>query len=442
MRDLSILSGQCSSNQDTRLKILIKMKKSLLLFFLILIGLSGIAQTSLKDCINSALGSHPALKSGEYLGLINQKELENNNTHRLPSFNIGAQGKYQSDVVEFDFDLPFEGLSFPEIPHFQYNMSLYANQLLYDGGKRKLEKNLINVEHKERMAGLEARAREIKESVQELYLEILLRDKQLDVIQLLQRSVDVNLARLEAGYGGGVVSDMDVKLLEAEKIDMRRKLLTLREARNALIEQLALLCKLDLEPDDEFSIPEVSYILQAPERSEYDIFSYRNQALQLRKKMMGLKTIPRLSAFGQAGYGRPGLNFMSDEWQDFYVMGLRFSWIPWDYGETKRKQAIIDLNSMMLNYEQENFDLQLQSAIARVLSRIQLLEQIIKEDGRMVEVRELIRLSMEKRLNDGVITSAEYITELNREKQARLDLERSKLDLLANQLAYMVIIGK
>ena len=158
--------------------------------------------------------------------------------------------------------------------------------------------------------------------------------------------------------------------------------------------------------------------------------------------MMGLKTIPRLSAFGQAGFGRPGLNFMSDEWQDFYVMGLQFFWIPWDYGETKRKQTIIDLNSRMLNYEQENFDLQLQSAIDRVLSRIKLLEEIIREDEKMVEVRELIRLSMEKRLSEGVITSAEYITELNREKQARLDLERSKLDLLANQLAYLIIIGK
>ncbi len=422
--------------------ILTKMKNLILIILMILFSLAGLAQTSLEDCINSALDSHPALKNRESLELINQKELENNRIHGFPSLNIGGQGKYQSDVVEFDFNLPFEGIIFPEIPHFQYNLSLNANQILYDGGQRKLKKDLLIFEHQERIARLDAAAREIKESVQKLYLDILLKNKQLDVIQLVQESLDANLARLEAGYDGGVVTEMDVMLLEAEKIDIRRKELSLREARNALIQQLSLISKLDIGLDETFIVPEVNYFEQAPERSEYDIFNYRNQALQVRKKMTGLKSVPRLSAFGQAGYGRPGLNFMSDKWQDFYVMGLQFSWIPWDYRETKRNQAMLDLNTSMLNNERENFDLQLQSAIDRVLNRIQLLEQIIREDENMVGVRESIRLKMEKRLSQGVITSADYITELNREKEARLDLEGSKLELLANKLAYQIIIGK
>ena len=70
-----------------------------------------------------------------------------------------------------------------------------------------------------------------------------------------------------------------------------------------------------------------------------------------------------------------------------------------------------------------------------------MIEKIIVEDEKMIVARESIRQAMEKRLEEGVITSSEYLTELNREEEARINLEKSKLELLANQLAYRVING-
>ena len=60
----------------------------------------------------------------------------------------------------------------------------------------------------------------------------------------------------------------------------------------------------------------------------------------------------------------------------------------------------------------------------------------------MVELRESIRKGMERKIQEGIVTSSQYITELNREQQARLELEKSKLELLGNQLVYQIINGK
>ena len=66
---------------------------------------------------------------------------------------------------------------------------------------------------------------------------------------------------------------------------------------------------------------------------------------------------------------------------------------------------------------------------------------VIEEDEMIVSARESIREAMEKRLEEGVITSSDYLTELNREEEARINLEKARLELLANQLAYKIING-
>ena len=109
--------------------------------------------------------------------------------------------------------------------------------------------------------------------------------------------------------------------------------------------------------------------------------------------------------------------------------------------ETRREKSLLDLNKKIIEHERENFDLQLENARLQVMNQIDLNKKIIVEDNKMVSIRENISQAMQRKLEEGVITGSEYLAELNKEKEARLELEKSKLELVANILSYRVLTG-
>jgi outer membrane protein TolC len=400
------------------------------------------SQVSLDSCIAGAVKNYPVLKARSEIDQIYQISLDKNKSMNFPRFSISGQGKYQSDVIELDVETPLGGLDFPAVPHFQYNAALNATQVIYNGGLKAIEKEMIINDFNAGKAELDAAERELKDRVQKIYLEILLREKQIEVIELMGNTIQSSIERLTAGYEGGVVPEIEIDLLRAEKISLDRKYLTLDESRKALIQSLALICGMGIKPSDEFEIPFAEFVTIEPQRPEYHLYNARLKSLDLKKEKLGIKRVPQLSAFGQAGYGRPGLNMLSDKWQDFYIVGIQLAWVPWDYSETRREKSLLELNQRIIEHEREYFDLQLENASLQILNQIGLNKKIIIEDHKMVSIRENISTAMQRKLKEGVITGSEYLAELNKEKEARLELERSKLELVANILAYNVLNGK
>ena len=44
------------------------------------------------------------------------------------------------------------------------------------------------------------------------------------------------------------------------------------------------------------------------------------------KQAVAAGLMPRIGAFVQGGYGRPGLNMLEDSFEPYYVAGVRLSW--------------------------------------------------------------------------------------------------------------------
>ena len=431
-----------NNKNNTRKVISTWIKMELVGVMAVVFCIPSYSQVSLDSCLQSAYNNHPALKAREVIGDIYEYKLENNRRADYPRFSLSGQGKYQSDVVELDIESPFGDLEFPEVPHLQFSAALNASQVIYNGGKRGIEKQMIINEYEASISELEATRRSIRESVQEIYLGILLKEKQVDVIELLGHTIDLSIKRLEAGIEGGVVPEIDLDLLMAEKINLNKKYLSLEETRKSMVQSLSIICCIDIDPSVRLIVPTVDFIPLTPDRPETDVFRSRINGMDLKKEMLGLKRLPQISAFGQAGYGRPGLNMLSDEWQDFYIVGLQLAWIPWDYNETRREKNILELNTRLIKYEEESFNKELDLASKNMINQIKLIENLIVEDEMMLGLRIEISAAMQKKLNEGVITGSEYLAELNREREARLELEKSRIELIASKLAYQVINGK
>src|SRR5690606_29128880 len=73
----------------------------------------------------------------------------------------------------------------------------------------------------------------------------------------------------------------------------------------------------------------------------YAVFDARREQLERQAAVVGSGTRPKVSAFGEFAYGRPGLRLFTDELGEWWLAGLRFRWTPWDRGVAGRETEIL-----------------------------------------------------------------------------------------------------
>ena len=73
---------------------------------------------------------------------------------------------------------------------------------------------------------------------------------------------------------------------------------------------------------------------------------------------------------------------------------------------------------------------------------IEKLTRLLAQDEDVIRIREEITLIKAVELENGTITSTEYLNELNKENEAKLNLELHQLKLVLAKLNYLIIQGK
>ena len=87
------------------------------------------------------------------------------------------------------------------------------------------------------------------------------------------------------------------------------------------------------------------------------------------------------------------------------------------------------------------FDKSLNMSVIQETDKIKQLEQSIKSDDEIIALRERITGAKSSQLKNGVITSSEYIVELNAEMQAKINKELHVIQLLKSRTKLNTLKG-
>ena len=138
---------------------------------------------------------------------------------------------------------------------------------------------------------------------------------------------------------------------------------------------------------------------------------------------------PKFFGFGQAGYGKPGLNMLNNKFDTYYLVGLGFSWNVFDWKTTSRQKQMIKLQQDIIQTKQESFVRSIDMATDQQNKQISQILELLKTDQELIAIRERITKTSASKLENGTITMADYIQDLNAETTARLMLETRKIQL-------------
>lgn len=410
-----------------------------------LLCVSSTAQDSLRltDCYNLLEEYNPVSKRPEILERSRQLSMKNLDNNWYPELDLNGRFIYHSDIPEFG-DISVPGIDFPQPRQDQYQLSLDLQQTLYDGGATHRQREVEEVEYRTELDRVAIDKQSLKANVNQLFFNILLLEKREELNALLIKELEKRRKSVASAVENGVLYPADLHNMDAELLRVKQEQFDLRTSMQARREMLAELTGSEQCLTATMIAPEFQSVdddrIQRPELALLD----RQQALlEARSGLIQSQRLPKVFAFGKLGYGNPpGMNFFADEFDLYYNFGAGLQWNIWDYNETKRKKQILELQGSLLETKKSSFIESVRMKEADLLKEMERLEKAMKTSEEVVKLLEQVTRASAARLDKGVITTTDYLSELNKENQARLTLEMQKLQLLLARTNHRNLLGK
>ncbi|HKL38991.1 MAG TPA: TolC family protein [Bacteroidales bacterium] len=417
--------------------------KRLMLFFL-LIGQVSLGQEDTLDlsrCFEAVGVNHPGAGQKKLIDQQTLMKIQNLKVQWYPSLDMNARVSYQSDIARIQVDLPFEA-DFPVPSKDQYQVTLNMNQMIYDGGRVEASRKVQKAGEQVEKQLVEVDLYEIKDQVVEVYFSILLLNKQLAILESTRAELKEKRRTVAAAVQHGTLLPSDLKSLRAELLNLEQNIEEVQSHVYSAYGVLAELTGLPLGSQAFLKLPHVDTSLAGDfQRPENNLFYLKSEHLETRKKVVQSHRLPKISAFAQAGYGKPGLNMLGDEFDRFYMVGANLTWNIWDWSRSQRERQILQIEQHRVDIQERSFNKALKVQLARIEADIRQYRKAARRDEKIVSLRREVSESAKSKLENGVITSSDYIAQLNQLTRARITRERHKIALQKARFDYLFTQG-
>ncbi len=400
------------------------------------------AQTklTLTECYEKARANYPLIKQKEYI--VKSKEYNVSNIWRgyLPQITISGQASYQSDVTSLPFSLP--GITTESLTKDQYKAVADVTQVVYDGGIMKSQSSMQKAAADVDEQKIEVELLKVKERINQLYFGIILFDEQLIQTTILKKDLQASLDKLNAAFENGTATKPNVDVIKAEYLKADQREIEIKSSRKTFIEMLGLFINENLNENAVLeqvnSIEDFSTEINRP---ELKLYSSQEKMIDEQGGLVTAKILPKASLFFQGGYGKPTLNMLKNNFDWFYVAGARLSWSPSSLYTLKNETEILELNKKSVEAQKETFLFNTNATLKQQAAEIEKLKALIKVDKEIIEIRTSVKVSAKAQLENGVITSNDFIRELNAEDQARQNLAIHQTQLMFAEQTYKTTLG-
>jgi outer membrane protein TolC len=395
------------------------MKKLIHTVIILMITASLQAQVSLEECQTKALELYPLRQQTGLIEKARESSLDIADSTYLPRLTLSAKASYQSDVTAFPFSLP--GVSIEEMSKDQYQVLLDLNQTLWDGGKTASQKQLINASSHADRKTLDVELYTLKSRVNQIFFGILLLEEQLDQNNLFISDLETNYTRVLSLYDYGMAQTSDLNSIMVELLKAKQARTELESARQSYRSMMSEMTGLTLEQDTELLRPQgtkKSSSAAGINRPEAHLYQAKQDVLEAKTEIIHANLMPRLGAYVQGGFGRPGLNMLDNSFSPFYITGITLKWSLDSFYSRGSELKSIEIEKQKVNSQLETFLYNIELQIKDQMSELERLEELIEMDSQIISFRREIKEDAEIQLENGTITVSDLLKVINEENMA------------------------
>lgn len=395
---------------------------------------------TLDECFDLVTRNYPLAKQSVLLDEQSRLDIEAINKGKLPKLDVNAQASYQSDVTLVPIEIPGETIEPPNKD--QYKATLDVNQLIYNGGLIDASAKVADAKGKISRQEVEVNLYGLKNQVNHLFLSVLLVQENQALLDAKEKQLRARLDEVSAGVKFGALLPSTVDAMEVELLKIKQNRSELDYSKSDLLQRLSLLIGRDLNKNVRLQRPEVFLDPgKGSGRPELILFQLQKEQVELSTELLSKSKLPNISAFGTGGYGNPGLNMLNNEFDTFYMVGLRLNWNVFDWNKIEVEKQSLQINKEIIDAQRETFTVNNNMELAGLQAEIDKIAEMINYDEAIIPLREKMAKTAESQLKNGVITSSAYITEFTNLYEARNTLALHKTQMLLKQIQYQIAKG-
>jgi outer membrane protein TolC len=383
----------------------------------------------------------------ELLASQTDLRLHNLDAERLPAISTLAQTQYQSDVPTLPLTLPGGQPPFAP-PKFTYDASVRADERIYDPSLAA-RRDLARADLAESQARVRTSLFTLRQEVNDAFFTAAILQEQIGALTASIDDLEARLRETTSRVREGAALAGEAAAVEAALLRQRQQADELVATRRAALARLSTLVGHPIANDAAAALPDLNAAVAEARhgldslraRPEYEQFDRARDRVIRQQELAEASDRPQVSAYGRAGYGRPGLNFISDQSEIYALGGVQLQWKAWSWGSSARERAALALQHDIVAAEERAFTSGVRRAIELDLATIDRLHNAVASDDRIVALRDAIDQAARLRLQEGVTTAADYLDRRTEWLTAQFDRARHRVELAHAQARVLTTLG-
>ena len=409
---------------------------------------------NLEECRRLARENYPLTRQLGIIDEVAQYNLSNAARGWIPQVSFSAQATLQSDATSYPEAFKRilsaggtaagqQGAQTPEIAGLrkdQYKIAVDISQNIWDGGKTRAMKEIVEAEAEEQRRQVEVEIYELLSRADDIYFSILLLEGKAVQLSNTIGLLETNLEKMRTCLANEAATRSDVEAVEVEMLTAMQALDQADYARNAYRRMLEILIgrRLDNENLEMPEMPDIPVVESNSEelsrRPELELFNARIAGIGARVRDINSNMIPHFSAFAQGYYGYPGLDMFksmtSTDWTLNGIAGVRMVWNLTGFSTRRNNLRKLDAQKRQVDIQRSIFLLNSDLSAAREQGEIERLRKAMESDEKIAALRRSIRKAAESRLDNGVIDSTDLLRKISEETSADITLSNRQIELL------------
>ncbi|MBQ5460464.1 MAG: TolC family protein [Bacteroidaceae bacterium] len=409
--------------------------KRLVSFLLTVIGFWTIQAQTLDECQQAAERNYPLIKRMDLIRQTTDLNVGNIQKGWLPQLSVMAQSTYQSDVTAFPNEMQTlykqMGISMEGLRKDQYRVGIDVQQLVYDGGAIRNQKEMARLQGVVESAQNEVSMYSVRQRVNEMYFALLLLDEQILLNKDLQALLNGNEKKLASLYKKGTAAEVDYLNVKAERLNVEQQMTSLQSQRQTVARMLSVFCGIEVK---KLVKPEVVGTSAENNRPELRLIDSQIRLANAQEKALHSALLPRLGVFASGFYGYPGYNMFEDmmhrKWSLNGMVGARLTWNIGAFYTHKSDKAKLQLMRQSAENSREVFLFNNNLEQIRQDENISRYRKLMAEDEEIISIRSSIRKAAESKLAHGIIDVNDLVREINAENATRVQRSVHEIEML------------
>lgn len=384
---------------------------------------------SLNYCYQRAYENHPLSGKAEILQRQTDSDIDALRAQQMPKLDFEAQATYQSDVIKLSLPIPNISVTPPDKD--QYKATLTASKMIYNGGLYSLQKNLKMAQNEMQNTEIQMQLHGIKMQINQVYYGILLaQQKNLVVLQNIAQLQDKK-REIEKMIATGSTYESAVEPIAVKILELEQNAVELQNTKNQLVTQLSKLTGISINND--VVLDALPTLNENKPRAEYQLFEQQKNLTTQQVDILKAQTMPKISAFATAGYGKPGLNMLDNTFKDYYLAGVKLQWNVFDFKANQKQRQTTLMQQDLTENQKQVFEWNQNVASENYRTEIDKYQKLLQSDSEIINYRKKIVMTADKQLKHDLITTADYTAETNKLLEAQINQKTHEIQMALAQ---------